>query len=64
MNGCYMTGYQPGDYCYQFKREVTKCIEQMDAANFIGVGFDGRGGNQIFNSKSEPWSIQLHTCHV
>ena len=43
MNGCFGTGYKPGDPCYANKRLSTKCLNMMEAANYVGVGFDGTG---------------------
>ena len=43
MNGCYGSGYLPGDPCYVYVRPADNCPNLIDAAAFIGVGFDGRG---------------------
>ena len=44
MNGCFGQGYGPGDPCYASKRLSEKCLDQIEAANYIGVGFDATGG--------------------
>ena len=44
INGCYGSGYGPGDPCYAYKRLSDKCLDQLEAANYIGVGFDATGG--------------------
>ena len=59
MNGCYASGYQKGDPCYSAARFATRCINMLDAAAFIGVGFDGRG---YYNSKSRKKSILQRVC--
>ncbi|XP_078584975.1 uncharacterized protein LOC144867080 [Branchiostoma floridae x Branchiostoma japonicum] len=43
MNGCFGTGYVPGDPCYKQKRPLPPCFNLMEGCNYIGVGFDGRG---------------------
>ena len=40
MSGCFGTGYQENDPCYKLAVPLSRCSEQLDAANFIGVGFD------------------------
>ncbi|CAH1802433.1 unnamed protein product, partial [Owenia fusiformis] len=53
VNGCFLRNYAPGDPCYAFKRMSTLCLNMLDAAAFIGVGFDGRGDvTQEFRKKS------------
>ena len=37
MNGCFGRDYKPGDPCYADKRLSTICLDQIDAANFIGI---------------------------
>ena len=59
MNGCFRTGYQPGDPCYEAARFATRCINMLDAAGFIGVGFDGRG---YYSSESRKKSILQRVC--
>ena len=43
MNGCYGTDYKIGDPCYAAKRNTEKCLDMMEAAGYIGVGFDVTG---------------------
>ena len=59
MNGCFGSQYQEGDPCYDSKWMSTKCLNQIDAANFIGVGFDGRG---FYSSDSRKQSIIQRAC--
>ena len=59
MNGCYLTGYQPGDPCYAFARASKRCIDLLDGAQFIGVGFDGRG---FYSADSRKMSIVQRVC--
>ena len=59
MNGCFGRNYGKGDPCYEFSSTVTRCINQIDAANFIGVGFDGRG---YYSSESRKKSIIQRVC--
>ena len=59
MNGCYLRGYQPGDPCYAFARKAKRCIDLLDGAQFIGVGFDGRG---FYSSDSRKVSIVQRVC--
>ena len=40
MSGCFGTGYQENDPCYNLATPLDRCVNQIDAANFIGVGFD------------------------
>lgn len=44
MNGCYGADYKPGDPCYNNRSNTTKCLDMMEAAGYIGVGFDVTGG--------------------
>ena len=37
MNGCFGRDYKPGDPCYANKRRSTKCLDRIDASNFIGI---------------------------
>ena len=53
-NGCFGKGYKPGTPCYKAKVPVATCREMLDAAAFIGVGFDGRGG---YNAQSRKMSL-------
>ena len=59
MNGCFGSGYQEGDPCYTSARFATRCINMLDAAAFIGVGFDGRG---YYSSESRKKSILQRVC--
>ena len=59
MNGCYGSGYQAGDPCYDMARTKKICYDQIDAANFIGVGFDGRGH---YSSESRKKSVIQRVC--
>ena len=59
MSGCYGSNYQKFDQCYQFSRGTTRCVDQIDAANFIGVGFDGRG---LYSSESRKNSLIQRIC--
>ena len=43
MSGCFGKGYQPNDPCYKLAIPLSRCVNQIDAANFIGVGFDVTG---------------------
>ena len=43
INGCFGQDYKKGDPCYTAKIMNTKCLNMIEAANFIGVGFDGVG---------------------
>ena len=40
INGCYGTDYKIGDPCYAAKRNSEKCLDMIEAAGYIGVGFD------------------------
>ncbi|XP_028399954.1 uncharacterized protein LOC114523277 [Dendronephthya gigantea] len=59
MNGCWGTGYQPGDPCYQSLEVLTACQNMIDGAAFIGVGFDGRGK---YSPESRKMSIIQRSC--
>ena len=59
MNGCFGSGYKKGDPCYSNARFIKRCINILDAANFIGVGFDGRG---YYSSESRRKSILQRVC--
>ena len=59
MNGCFGSGYQKGDPCYDEARFATECLNMLDAAAFIGVGFDGRG---YYSSESRKKSILQRIC--
>ena len=59
MNGCYGSNYAPGDPCYMYVRPAENCPNLIDAAGFIGVGFDGRG---YYSSDSRKMSIIQRIC--
>ena len=51
---CFGTGYKPPDPCAKSKVPASTCKDGIDAAAFIGVGFDGRGG---YNAQSRKQSL-------
>ena len=59
MNGCFGTGYQPTDPCSRARIPKATCRNMIDAAAFVGVGFDGRGG---YNAQSRKASLIQRTC--
>ncbi|XP_077985124.1 uncharacterized protein LOC144439764 [Glandiceps talaboti] len=60
MNGCWGTGYQPGDACYQSRvPSKSTCVNKIDGAAIIGVGFDGRGE---YSPNSRKMSIIQIKC--
>ncbi|CAB4025046.1 Hypothetical predicted protein [Paramuricea clavata] len=59
MNGCWGTGYKPGDPCYKSLGVSTACQNMIDGAAFIGVGFDGRGK---YSPESRKMSIIQRSC--
>ena len=59
MNGCFGSGYKKGDPCYSSARFATRCIDMIDAAAFIGVGFDGRG---LYSAENRKLSIIQRNC--
>jgi hypothetical protein len=59
MNGCYKSNYSKGDPCYASKRMSTKCLDQIEAANYVGVGFDGTGE---YTHASRKKSLVQRTC--
>ena len=59
MNGCYGSGYKKGDPCYSAARFATRCFDMIDAAAFIGVGFDGRG---LYSAENRKLSIIQRNC--
>ncbi|KAJ7356220.1 hypothetical protein OS493_025973 [Desmophyllum pertusum] len=59
MNGCYGTGYQEGDPCYVAKWTLDACLNMIDGAAFMGVGFDGRGD---YSPESRRMSIVQRSC--
>ena len=60
MNGCFGKNYAPGDPCYSFARPAPTCNNLIDAAAFIGVGFDGRG---FYSANSRKMSIIQRVCN-
>jgi hypothetical protein len=59
MSGCFGSGYQPGDPCYENLRFKTRCAEQIDSANFIGVGYDI---TKTYSSESRKKSVVQRVC--
>ncbi|XP_032235405.2 uncharacterized protein LOC116617089 isoform X2 [Nematostella vectensis] len=59
MNGCWGTGYKPGDPCYNAMENTTQCRNMIDGAAFIGVGFDLRGE---YSPESRKMSIIQRSC--
>ncbi|KAL9951279.1 hypothetical protein ACROYT_G043917 [Oculina patagonica] len=59
MNGCFGTNYQPGDPCYEARWKTTLCLNLIDGAAFIGVGFDLRGD---YSPESRKMSIIQRDC--
>ena len=41
MNGCFGTEYEIGDPCYGSSTFDTRCLNLLEAANYVGAGFDG-----------------------
>ena len=60
MNGCFGKNYAPGDPCYSFARPAPTCNNLIDAAAFLGVGFDGRG---YYSADSRKMSIIQRVCN-
>ena len=44
MNGCFGSNYTKGDPCYANKRASTKCLNMLEAGNYVGVGYDATQG--------------------
>ncbi|CAH1247892.1 Hypp8049 [Branchiostoma lanceolatum] len=59
MNGCFGTGYVPGDPCYDDKSELPACHNMMEGCAYIGVGFDGRGD---YSSTSRRKTVVQRNC--
>ena len=59
MMGCNKGYYSKTDPCFKFKRTLPKCKGMMDSANFLGVGFDGRG---YYSSESRKKSVIQRSC--
>ncbi|XP_077985433.1 uncharacterized protein LOC144440064 [Glandiceps talaboti] len=59
-NGCFGSGYLPGDPCYENRiPSQSTCVDMLDAAAFIGVGFDGRGE---YSPDSRKMSLIQRNC--
>eukprot|EP00058_Branchiostoma_floridae_P002515 XP_002588003.1 hypothetical protein BRAFLDRAFT_125400 [Branchiostoma floridae] len=61
MNGCFGTGYVPGDPCYKAKRPLPPCLNLMEGCYYIGVGFDGRGE---YSSVSRRKTVIQRKCSL
>ncbi|KAI8494112.1 hypothetical protein Bbelb_284590 [Branchiostoma belcheri] len=59
MNGCFGTGYVPGDPCYNVRDVIPACYNMMEGCGYIGVGFDGRGD---YSSTSRRKSVVQRNC--
>ncbi|XP_035659246.1 uncharacterized protein LOC118404286 [Branchiostoma floridae] len=59
MNGCFGTGYVPGDPCYDDTSELPSCYNMMEGCGYVGVGFDGRGD---YSSTSRRKSVVQRNC--
>ena len=59
MNGCFGTDYKEGDPCYSAKRMNTRCNDMMEAASYVGVGFDGTGE---YNHAGRKKSLIQRSC--
>merc|ERR1711874_536454 len=59
MNGCYGKGYLRGDPCYNVKSKTTKCLDMIESAAYVGVGFDGIGD---YNYSNRRKSIVQRMC--
>ena len=59
MNGCFGSGYTKGDPCYANKRNSQKCLKMIEAANYVGVGFDGTGA---YNHAGRRKSLIQRLC--
>ena len=59
MNGCFGTDYKKGDPCYSAKRMNTRCNDMMEAASYVGVGFDGTGE---YNHAGRKKSLIQRSC--
>ncbi|KAI8489136.1 hypothetical protein Bbelb_331210 [Branchiostoma belcheri] len=55
MNGCFGTGYVPGDPCYNVRDVIPACYVKHDG----GVGFDGRGD---YSSTSRKKTVVQRNC--
>ncbi|PAA55510.1 hypothetical protein BOX15_Mlig022132g2 [Macrostomum lignano] len=62
MNQCTERSYEKSSPCYNsklFDLQNKVCQNQIDAANYIGVGFDGRG---YYNAQSRKASLVQRSC--
>ncbi|XP_031548993.1 uncharacterized protein LOC116286577 isoform X2 [Actinia tenebrosa] len=59
MNGCWGTGYEKSDPCFDALEANDQCRNMIDGAAFIGVGFDGRGQ---YSPESRKMSIIQRSC--
>ncbi|XP_078589276.1 uncharacterized protein LOC144869684 [Branchiostoma floridae x Branchiostoma japonicum] len=59
MNGCFGTGYVPGDPCYDDTSELPACYNMMEGCGYVGVGFDGRGD---YSSTSRRKTVVQRNC--
>ncbi|XP_068718689.1 uncharacterized protein [Montipora capricornis] len=59
MNGCFGSGYKPGDRCYDATWATTICLDLIPGATFIGVGFDGRGD---YSPESSRMDLVQRAC--
>ncbi|XP_066303955.1 uncharacterized protein [Branchiostoma lanceolatum] len=59
MNGCFGTGYEIGDPCYDAFVPLEACANIIDGATFLGTGFDGRGE---YSTGSRKKSLIQRAC--
>ncbi|CAH1224577.1 Hypp18 [Branchiostoma lanceolatum] len=59
MNGCFGTGYENGDPCWEAKIPQEGCPNMIDGATYLGVGFDGRG---VYSAESRKKSVIQRSC--
>uniref|UniRef100_A0A1I8J970 MACPF domain-containing protein n=1 Tax=Macrostomum lignano TaxID=282301 RepID=A0A1I8J970_9PLAT len=62
LNQCTEKNYDKTSPCYNsklFDLQITICLNQIDAANYIGVGFNGRG---YYNAQSRRASLVQRSC--
>ncbi|XP_066274625.1 uncharacterized protein [Branchiostoma lanceolatum] len=59
MNGCFGTGYEIGDPCYDAFVPLEACANIIDGATFLGTGFDGRGE---YSTDSRKKSLIQRAC--
>ncbi|XP_078668039.1 uncharacterized protein LOC144909744 isoform X1 [Branchiostoma floridae x Branchiostoma belcheri] len=60
MNGCFNSGYQEGDPCYEAHVPIEACANIIDGATFLGVGYDGRGD---YSTDSRKKSLVQRSCN-